>query len=342
MVALSLAGPVTPAHASTPVAASVANRVGDAHLETTTDTAHVHTPAAEPSTSTLASDASASRGSPEAVSGLAPSDDDIESPCTVDTECPGAEVCTGGVCAAPSTPAGCVNDTQCKGDRICERGTCRTPVPPPAPMTAATSAGPAVAPMTAPAPTGAAPTPLPPAPNWARGGATTGIVLGSLGVALGLAAEFTADDGGRIPALPLGGAATLAFAMSTPIAAAAGRSARVNLARRGVALPGSRGIRVTGWVLYGLCLTNAVGLISLGIMDIQPFPGQISTTSIFGGAAAMLMAGDALRTDRALRSGVWVSPTTASHGTSPRGPLVRFHMGPSRDGGAQVGLSGRF
>jgi hypothetical protein len=84
-----------------------------------------------------------------------------------------------------------------------------------------------------------------------------------LGLAIG--SEVTRDE--QIPSLPLGATATVLFAAAVPVIMAGGRSAR----RHGC-VRGNLGLRVGGWVVYGLALADAAILVALGANEIEPPP----------------------------------------------------------------------
>jgi hypothetical protein len=94
----------------------------------------------------------------------------------------------------------------------------------------------------------------------------------SLGLAVG--AEATKDK--SVPSGPLGGTATLLYAISLPIVAAGGSSARENAAVTGYA-----GLRITGWIGYAVTLADAAVLLSQ-IGKNQPPDGQILSVGILG------------------------------------------------------------
>lgn len=134
----------------------------------------------------------------------------------------------------------------------------------------------AVAPVVAPASDG----------GWALGGAVYGIAAGAATLGLATGSELTKDE--QIPSLPIGIAATVLFASSVPIVAVSGMSARRDGAARGV-----RGLRIAGWIVYGLALADAFALLGMGVAEVEPPDGVIVSVGGLGTAALALMAADA-------------------------------------------------
>lgn len=208
--------------------------------------------------------------------------------------------------------AQCTKDTDCKGNRVCRMGACEDPPPappapyPPAPMVApgAPMATPAPAPVP-PAPYYAAPPPatyaLPPPPyvpavaaaqptvpsdpGWAAGAATYGIISGAVSLGLAVASEATKED--TIPSAPLGGVATALFAVSLPIVAIGGSSARGH-----PAVTGSAGLRIAGWIGYAVTLIDAGYLLSQVGQGTLP-DGLILSVGLLGGASMACFVVDA-------------------------------------------------
>ncbi len=242
--------------------------------------------------------------------------------CSKDTDCKGARVCMQGNCvesaasfpatAAPSTPA-------------VEAAPAPTVPSSPQPAPAAPAASPPVPsaaptppgypppyypyypppgypppPAYAPAPAYAAPAyPAPPplaltppgqtfpqaSPGWARGAAVYGIVAGAVVLGLAIAAENTKSH--TYPSAPLGGAGTGLFALSVPIVAVGGASARDN-----PAVVGEPGLRLWGWIGYGITLANALYLLSYAGKQSPP-DGAILSGGLGGATALTLFIIDA-------------------------------------------------
>jgi uncharacterized membrane protein YgdD (TMEM256/DUF423 family) len=220
---------------------------------------------------------------------------------------------TLAVLLLPATAhAQCTKDTDCKGNRVCRMGACEDPLPAqpapyPAPQPAPYPAAPAYAAPAAPTapPAYYAPPPAgyappqpayvapavapPPAvrsdPGWAAGAATYGIISGVVALGLAIGAEATKED--TIPAAPLGGVATALFAASLPIVAIGGSSARGH-----PSVTGSLGLRIAGWIAYGVTLADAAYLLSqVGQGEVDD--GLILSVGLLGTAAMACFVVDA-------------------------------------------------
>jgi hypothetical protein len=122
-------------------------------------------------------------------------------------------------------------------------------------------------------------------PGWAAGAATYGIISGVAVLALAIGAEATKAD--EIPATPLGGAATALFAVSAPIVAIGGGSARTH-----PAVTGSLGLRIAGWISYGVALADAAYLLSQTGKS-EPDDGLILSVGLLGTASMACFVVDA-------------------------------------------------
>jgi hypothetical protein len=115
-------------------------------------------------------------------------------------------------------------------------------------------------------------------PGWASGaGVTLGLAIGS---------EATKDE--QIPSLPLGVSATVLVAIAGPITAVGAASAR-----DGGDVKGALGLRIVGWVAYGIMLAEASVLIGLGVNEIEPPDGVILSVGALGATSLFSFAGDA-------------------------------------------------
>ena len=176
-----------------------------------------------------------------------------------------------GVVLFSSDPvlAGCTKDTDCKGTRICEEGICveggALPAPPSEdvrPRHTRRGSG------------------------WGRGAGILGYVGAGAALLLAAGSEFTKAE--QIPSLPLGVAATGLIAALGPVVFSGGASSR-----RALESDGIMGMRIAGWIAYGLSLTNAVGLVALGVAEIEPVDGLILITGAVGSAGLLMLALDA-------------------------------------------------
>jgi len=113
-----------------------------------------------------------------------------------------------------------------------------------------------------------------------------GIVSG-LGV-LGLAAASEATKEDQVPSLPLGVGATVLVAVSGPVTAVGAASAR-----RGGGVVGAQGVRIAGWIGYGLTLLDATTLIFLGLAEVEPIDGIILSVGLLGASSLACFSTDA-------------------------------------------------
>jgi hypothetical protein len=122
-------------------------------------------------------------------------------------------------------------------------------------------------------------------PGWAKGAAVYGIVAGAVALGLTIGAENTKSH--TYPAAPLGGAATGLFALSLPIVAIGGASARDN-----PLVVGSPGLRIWGWIGYGLAIADAAYLLSY-VGKREPADGAILSVGLGGATSLTLFIIDA-------------------------------------------------
>jgi hypothetical protein len=242
--------------------------------------------------------------------------------CGADSECPGEQLCEAGVCVDPAAPAaGCNSDAECKGDRICVDRSCQSP-------TAVTQPPPPGVPGSEMSTTPVMPPSPPPHNGWALAGGITGLALTIPAFFVTIGSEVTRED--QIPSLPLGAVATVLIAAGVPIAFAGAQSAR-----RGAGVRGGQGLLITGWVFYGLAISNAIGLIAMGVSDISPPPGIISLTGVLGLVSGVTMS-----------VGAFVAHKQATHEVRMHSPQLSFGVSPLRHGdqtvGGTLGLVGRF
>jgi len=235
----------------------------------------------------------------------------VRAQCAKDTDCKGDRVCRMGACEDP-TPVQPVPPVAAPG--YAPAGPTAAPgpagYPPPtgsAPQPAPTNAAPPPGyyPPPAPppgyyppagpaygapptgytAPAGGPPTSVQADPGWAAGAATYGIISGVAVLALAIGAEATKAD--EIPATPMGGVATALFAASVPIVAIGGSSARTH-----PAVTGSLGLRIAGWISYGVALADAAYLLSQSGKS-EPDDGLILSVGLLGAASMACFVVDA-------------------------------------------------
>lgn len=132
--------------------------------------------------------------------------------------------------------------------------------------------------------------------GWAFSAGVIG-VISAAGV-IGLSVGSVATDGEPASAY-FGLAATGLLALSAPIVAVGGASARTN-----PLIQGSSTVRTLGWVGYGLSLTSATALLFVGAADKDVPIGLIAATGILGAASVIAFAVDAFNSDADARSPV--------------------------------------
>jgi hypothetical protein len=207
--------------------------------------------------------------------------------------------------------AQCSTDMDCKGDRICVNGACRSPAT--APPTAAPGA----------------PQNVFADPGWSQGAGILGFVAAGGTLLLAIAAEITKED--QIPSLPIGIGATLLMGVATPVVAVGAGSARGS-----GKVDGMLGMRIAGWIAYGLSLSDAVVLIGLGLAEVTPPGGIITLVGVLGGAGLIFHALDAMA------SGSEAEALGARAQGPSVAPIVTMVEGRDRQMHPAVGLGVRF
>jgi len=169
-------------------------------------------------------------------------------------------------------------------------------------------------------------------PGWALGGAILGFVTAPIIFAISGASAATAGE--LWPSLPLGALATVMFGVLLPIVANAGASAR-----NGTGVSGSPGLRVTGWVLYGVTLALAVTAVVLGVTNTIPVPIILG----LGGAgflAMLFMSIDALVSRSQAQEAV--ARSAARFDAVRVAPFVTVAPQPQGAAAPMIGLAGVF
>lgn len=164
----------------------------------------------------------------------------------------------------------CTKDVDCKGDRVCVNGECVESVK----STTGTASGSSETSDNS----GSA--------GWAFGAAIAGYASAPIILGLGISSAATT---GTDASLPLGISAFTVAVVALPIIAVGGASARLHTKARGVL-----GLRIPGYITYGLALANGAVLVGLGIAGATISPAPIITCSVLGAAGCTLMATDAL------------------------------------------------
>ena len=197
--------------------------------------------------------------------------------------------------------AQCSTDIECKGDRICVSGECVSPQAPPAPTLGASETqqnnitDPSIHSYQNSPPAYTSPYQLqqpqvvyrrPLSRGWAIPGGALGVVFSGVALGLGIKSEIERED----PiSMAYGGAVLGVMGLWTPLVFAAAKSARNGDPRvRGVV-----GLRITGWVTYGLAWASGISLIAMGLAEVTPPPGYIAATVAIGVASILCMSIDA-------------------------------------------------
>jgi len=175
--------------------------------------------------------------------------------------------------------------------------------------------------------------PLGPADTgWARTGGYVGItatvLLGIAGI--GLAATEGDTDAG----LGIGIAATLAGGVMIPVTAAGGGSARSN-----PSVLGAPGLRLAGWIAYGLALADALVLIGLNVAEVYVSAAVGISVAVLGMASAIGMSIDAFASASQAESAG--GGEMQSIGAAPRlVPIFGLRPGPDGSVTGLVGVGG--
>jgi hypothetical protein len=132
-------------------------------------------------------------------------------------------------------------------------------------------------------------------PGWARGAGTLGIATAV--VITGLTAVIVIADDPDV-GIPVGIVATAIGGIAIPIVASGGNSARGS-----GDVPGSPGLRRTGWIIYAGALADAVLLIGLGLSDVEVPAPLAGSVGVLGASSAVMFAIDARRSARQASEG---------------------------------------
>ena len=160
----------------------------------------------------------------------------------------------------------------------------------------------------------------------ALGRAVTGLTLGGVALGLGVGAEVTAAQDSLGLSIGLGSAATVFSIVGGPVAAS-GRRTRQQLGVQGVP-----GLRIGGWVAYGLGAAGAVALLGTTPLMFDGGglpPGVISSVAIVTVAGVSMLSAETLLVRRQSRFG----------------PRLRADLRPVFSAGrrqAFAGIAGRF
>jgi hypothetical protein len=148
--------------------------------------------------------------------------------------------------------------------------------------------------------------------GWASAGGKLGIVS-AIAVAGMVTAIVIADD--EDVGIPVGSAALVIAGVTIPVVGRAGASARNH-----PAVIGSPGLRLAGWIFYGLSIADGLTLLGLAISDVDIPPAVTASVGALGTASAVFMSLDAFSSAAQARE----------LGTAPRLSL-RPYVGAIRD-----------
>jgi hypothetical protein len=90
---------------------------------------------------------------------------------------------------------------------------------------------------------------------------------------------------------------------------------------------GALGLRIVGWVAYGLTLAEASVLIGLGVNEVEPPDGVILSVGALGATALFSHAGDAFFSAAEANTERTQTPTPASYRVVPTLGWARSNKG---------------
>lgn len=122
-----------------------------------------------------------------------------------------------------------------------------------------------------------------------KGAALVGYVAVAPILGLGIGAAATSDE--AEPSLALGIPATLIAGVTIPVVAGRARKTRTL-----TGVSGSPGMRIAGWITYGLTMTDALFLIGMGFAELETGAAPIIAVTLLGSASSIFMAVDAQTT----------------------------------------------
>ena len=168
--------------------------------------------------------------------------------------------------------------------------------------------------------------------HWAKGAAISGFVMSGLALTLGTAAGVVSDGGDRFGAIGLGGAATVILAVGGPVVNAGSGSAR-DLGARGV-----KGLRIAGWIGYGVTMGLAVVQLGMGVANVNVPSGFIYGTTGLGTVSLVAFSIDSIVASGQANRG------SLSEGADGLGLRPIFTVSRDADGGTGgfLGLGGSF
>ncbi len=230
--------------------------------------------------------------------------------------------------AASAASAQCTKDTDCKGDRVCTGGQCVAPATPPPPPALV----PAPAEPAAPSATDLSTHPMLTQPShWARPAGWVGIGAAAVVVGFGVVSAATYDT--TALAISSGAIAFIAAAAGAPIVAVGGASARFD-----PSITGIPGLRIAGWVGYGLAMVTGAAMIISGFF-VTYSPALILAVSGLGAASLVCLSVDAFSS----ANGADEYIASHAHAGGPTVlPTLTLSRGPRGDLAPALALAGAF
>ena len=125
--------------------------------------------------------------------------------------------------------------------------------------------------------------------GWGRGGAIVGFVGAAMAIGFAAGAESTIGKHELGTTIALGSVALASLLVMAPISAAGGSSER-----SGTGATGLLGLRITGWILYGLTAADGAGLIAMGAAGVSIPHGPSIAAGVLGMASLIMFAADDL------------------------------------------------
>jgi hypothetical protein len=174
--------------------------------------------------------------------------------------------------------------------------------------------------------------------GWAQEAAIVGYVLTPVTVGVGIAGAATEGGAG----IGLGATTTVLVGAGVPIISAGGASARNH-----PDVTGSRTLRITSWISYGLCLGDALTMIGLGLADADV---AVAPRYIAVGLGALTLSTMTLDAAMSANQAKAVAQRTAARVpewqiipfVSPTFNATRSDLPGTKADGCMAGVMGRF
>jgi hypothetical protein len=164
--------------------------------------------------------------------------------------------------------------------------------------------------------------------GWAPRAAILGYVSAGFVAATGSTAIFVDE---QAVSIPLGSAALLDLIITAPFVAAGAASAR-----QGTGATGSRGLRIAGWIGYGLAIANGAAMIGRGAAGDDVSQVESIPTVVLGTFTLVAFAYDAMLSAQEVRTQARRGPARAVTWT----PRISWSSG--RDVATTLGVVGTF